>query len=80
MCCVHLAVLGAVGGDLASTSGFCSALEQLSHSVALLLSLLAAASSVLAIECHTDLESERTDFLEVHICKSLSVSGHCEQL
>ena len=29
----------------AHTSGFCSALEQLSHSVALLLSLLAAASS-----------------------------------
>ncbi len=33
----------------AHTSGFCSALEQLSHSVALLLSLSAAASSVLGI-------------------------------
>ena len=34
---------------LAHTSGFFSALEQLSHSVALLLSLSAAASSVLGI-------------------------------
>ncbi len=33
----------------AHTSGFCSALEQLSHSVALLLSLSAAAFSVLGI-------------------------------
>ena len=35
----------------AHTSGFCSALEQLSHSVSLLLSLSAAASSVLGIWC-----------------------------
>jgi hypothetical protein len=35
----------------AHTSGFCSALQQLSHSVALLLSLSAAASSVLGIWC-----------------------------
>ena len=33
----------------AHTSGFCSALEQLPHSVALLLSLSAVASSVLGI-------------------------------
>ena len=33
----------------AHTSGFCSALEQLPHSVALLLSLSAAASSFLGI-------------------------------
>jgi len=33
----------------AHTSGFCSALEQLSHSLALLLSLSAAASSVRGI-------------------------------
>ena len=35
----------------AHTSGFCSALEQWPHSVALLLSLSAAASSVLGIWC-----------------------------
>jgi hypothetical protein len=39
----------------AHTSGFCSALEQLPHSVALLLSLSAAASSVLGIWISRDL-------------------------
>ena len=42
----------------AHTSGFCSALEQLPHSVALLLSLSAAASSVLGIWISSPVKSQ----------------------
>ena len=51
VCCVHLAILGTVSGGLASSAHewLLQHLQQFSHSVALLLSLSAAAFSVLGI-------------------------------
>ena len=69
VCCVHLAVLGTVCGGLAShTSGFCSALEQLPHSVALLLSLSAAASSFLGIWNLREVKRQCLRWAHVVVC------------